>query len=366
MRSVHSIFFCAAFLILTAAQIAGQESEDLRLLDWRPKSQLVVNETMILKAKFPVIDFHNHLGRLEDMKDYLEEMDKAGVVKCVSLDGHGREDFYKEHLKACKDVSKDRFIVFYSPDFSKINEPEFGENEAKRLEQAVKEGVRGLKIFKNLGLTLRDKTGDLVPVDDPRIDPIWEKCGELGIPVMIHVSDPKAFFTPVDKYNERYDELGAHPNWSFYGDEFPSKEEVLAQRNRMIAKHPNTIFIGAHVGTLPEELHQVAMWLDSYPNFHVDICARISDLGRQPYTARKFLIDYQDRVIFGTDTRPDAEAYRIYYRFLETDDEYFDPAGGHHLQGRWMIYGVFLPDDVLDKIYYKNAVKILDMYKGGK
>ena len=183
---------------------------------------------------------------------------------------------------------------------------------------------------------------------------------------MIHVSDPKAFFTPLDRFNERYDELIAHPSWLFYGDKYPSKEEILAQRNRVFAKHPNTIFIGAHLGTLPEELHTVSNWLECYPNFYVDIDARISELGRQPYTARKFLIKYQDRVLFGTDTPPNAEAYRIYYRFLETDDEYFDPTGGHHLQGRWLIYGVHLPDEVLEKIYNKNALKIFDMFKGVK
>ncbi|MCE5251250.1 amidohydrolase [bacterium] len=356
--------YAALFILVTTALYA--QSGDLKLLDWQPKSQLVVKETTILRPKFPVIDIHNHLGRLKNTKQYLEEMDKAGVVKCVSLDGRSEGDFYREHLTVSQSVSKERFIVFFSPDFSKIDEPDFGIKEAAKLEHAVKLGVRGMKIFKTLGLTIKDKSGKLVPVDDPRIDPLWAKCAELGIPVMIHVSDPKAFFTPVDKYNERYDELGDHPDWSFYGDQYPSKEEILAQRNRVFARHPNTIFIGAHVGTLPEELHQVGMWLDSYPNFYVDICARISDLGRQPRTARKFLIQYQDRILFGTDTPCDAEAYRIYYRFLETDDEYFDPAGGHHRQGRWMIYGVYLPDDVLEKIYNKNALKILDMYKGQK
>jgi predicted TIM-barrel fold metal-dependent hydrolase len=181
---------------------------------------------------------------------------------------------------------------------------------------------------------------------------------------MIHVSDPKAFFTPLDRYNERYDELITHPGWLFYGKDYPSKDEILAQRNRVIARHPNTIFIGAHMGNLPEELDRVGEWLDQYPNFYVDIDARISELGRQPYTARKFMLKYQDRVLFGTDTAPNAEAYRIYYRFLETDDEYFDPSGGHHLQGRWMIYGVHLPDEVLEKIYNKNAQRILSMNKG--
>ena len=351
------LVFCIPFMV--SAQIG-----DLRLLDWHPQSQLVVKETEVHKPKFPVIDIHNHLGDLEDTEHYLEEMDKAGVWKCVSLDGYSKDNFFMEHLKVSQSVSKERFIVFFRPDFSNIDDPDFGIKEAEMLEKAVKMGVRGLKISKNLGLVVKDKSGKLVPVDDPRIDPIWAKCGELGIPVMIHVSDPKAFFTPVDKFNERYDELGAHPGWSFYGEEFPSKDEILAQRNRVFARHPNTVFIGAHMGTLPEELHIVANWLDVYPNFYVDIDARISDIGRQPYTARKFMIRYQDRILFGTDTRPNAESYRTYYRFLETDDEYIDPSGGHHLQGRWMIYGIFLPDDVLEKLYNKNALKILGMYKG--
>ncbi len=214
-----------------------------------------------------------------------------------------------------------------------------------------------------LGLTAKDKSGKVIPVDDRRIDPIWAKCGELGIPVLIHVADPKAFFTPLDRFNERYDELGTHPNWSFYGSQFPSIDEIIVQRNNVIARHPKTIFIGAHVGNLAEDLGKVSKWLDQYPNLYVEIAARISELGRQPYTARKFLIKYQDRVLFGSDTPPSVEAYRVYYRFLETDDEYFDPAPSHHMQGRWMIYGVYLPDQVLEKIYNKNALKIFSMNK---
>jgi len=350
-------------ILLLGINLLYAQSEDLRLLDWQPKSQLVVKETAILKPKFPVIDIHNHLGKLENTQKYLEEMDKAGVWMCVSLDATSEKDFYKEHLKVSQSVSRDRFLLFFKPDFSKIDEPDFGQKEAKRLEEAVKMGVRGLKISKTLGLKFRDKNGQYIKVDDPRIDPIWAKCAELGIPVEIHVTDPKAFFTPLDRYNERYDELAGRPDWLFYGGDYPSKAEILAQRNRVIARHPNTIFIGAHVGTLPEELHQVAEWLDVYPNFYVDIDARISELGRQPYTARKFFIKYQDRILFGTDTPCNAESYRVYYRFLETDDEYFDPTPAHKQQGRWMIYGLYLPDEVLEKIYNKNALKILSMYK---
>lgn len=340
--------------------IHAQEG-DLKLADWQPVSQLVTKETKIEKAKYPVIDIHNHLGDLDKTQHYLDEMDKAGVWMCVSLDALSRDDFYKEHIAVSRQVGKDRFLPFFRPDFSKIDEPDFGAREAKKLEEAVKLGCKGLKISKRLGLDFRDKSGKLVTVDDPRIDPIWAKCGELGIPVEIHVSDPKAFFTPVDKYNERYDELGDNPEWAFGGDEFPAKMEILEARNRVIGRHPNTIFIGAHFGNLPEDLAVVGNWLDSYPNFYVDIDARISELGRQPYTARKFFLKYQDRILFGTDTPCDADAYRLYFRFLETDDEYIDPTPAHKLQGRWRIYGLYLPDSVLEKIYNKNALKILTL-----
>jgi predicted TIM-barrel fold metal-dependent hydrolase len=346
------------------ACVPSEPEADLRLADWQPSSQMVVKETKIEKPKFPAIDIHNHLKNLQYTERYLEEMDKAGVWKCVSLDGSPVDDFYVEHLRVSHSVSKERFIVFGRVDFTTIEEPGWGEREAQKLEEAAKMGIRGLKIHKTLGLGFRDKQGNLIRVDDPRIDPIWAKCGELGIPVLMHVTDPKAFYTPLDHYNERYDEIAGTPRYSLYGKDVPSKDETLAQRNRVMAKHPNTIFIGAHVGNLAEDLNRVGEWLDQYPNFYVDISARISELGRQPYTARRFMIKYQDQILFGTDTKPRAEAYRIYYRFLETDDEYFDPTRAHKLQGRWMIYGVFLPDEVLEKIYNKNALKILNMYSG--
>ena len=360
----HQIPFLYTSLLFLFIIPKSSFGQDLKLLDWKPVSQLVVKETKIIKPKFPVIDIHNHLRDLDKTEHYLKEMDESGVWICVGLDGLSKDDFYKKHLEVSHSASKERFQIYFSPDFSKIDEPNFGEKEAKKLEEAVKMGIRGLKIFKSLGLEFKDKNGKLIRVDDPRIDPIWAKCGELGIPVMIHVSDPKAFFEPIDEYNERYDELANHPSWSFYGDQFPSKMELLEQRNRVIARHPNTIFIGAHVGNLPEELGMVSAWLEQYPNFYVDIDARISELGRQPYTARKFMIKYQDRILFGTDTPPNAESYRVYYRFLETDDEYFDPTPAHKQQGRWMIYGLNLPDEVLEKIYNKNALKIMSMYKG--
>jgi predicted TIM-barrel fold metal-dependent hydrolase len=349
------------FLLCVLATTAQQG--DLKLTDWQPVSQLVTKETRIEKAKFPVIDIHNHLGDLENTRYYLEEMDKAGVWMCVSLDALSKDDFYKEHLKVSREVGDDRFLPFFRPDFSRIDEPGFGEMEADKLEEAVKMGCRGVKVSKQLGLGFKDRNGQFVKVDDPRLDPIWAMCGTLGIPVEIHVSDPKAFFTPVDEFNERYDELGNNPEWSFSGPEFPSKMEILEARNRVMERHPKTIFIGAHFGNLPENLAMVGQWLDQYPNFYVDIDARISELGRQPYTARKFFIKYQDRILFGTDTPCNAEAYRLYFRFLETDDEYIDPTPAHKLQGRWRIYGLYLPDEVLEKIYNKNALRILALHK---
>jgi predicted TIM-barrel fold metal-dependent hydrolase len=196
-------------------------------------------------------------------------------------------------------------------------------------------------------------------VDDPKLDPIWAVCAEFRRPVEIHTADPGAFFTPLDRFNERWHELNDHPNWLFADPKFPLREELHAQRNRVIARHPRTTFIAAHFANDAEDLATVGAWLDAYPNLYVDIDARISELGRQPYSARRFILKYQDRIMFGTDTTPNRAAYRMYYRFLETDDEYFDPAGGHHRQGFWMIYGIFLPGEVLEKIYATNARRLL-------
>lgn len=363
-------FFHAVFILVYNLALPGSsksQEADLKLLDWKPKSQLAVKETNIVKPKFAVIDIHNHLGseigNLKDSKKYLEEMDKAGVWKCVSLDGSSENDFYKTHLEVSNSISRERLLVFFRPQWEKIDEPGFGAKEAAKLQAAASLGIKGVKVTKELGLGVKDKSGKLVPVDDPRLDPIWEKAGELGLPVLMHISDPKAFFDPIDRFNERYDELGQHPDWSFHGEQFPSKEQLLRERNHVFSKHPNTIFISTHMANLPEDLSKVAAWLDQYPNMYVDIAARISDIGRQPYTARRFMIQYQDRILFGSDTPCDAKAYSVYYRFLETDDEYFDPAPSHHQQGRWMIYGVYLPDTVLEKIYNKNALKILSMNK---
>jgi hypothetical protein len=231
-----------------------------------------------------------------------------------------------------------------------------------------------LKILKTLGLYLRENitTGTLASVDDPRLDPMWDCCAQLGMPVAIHVADPLAFFTPTDRFNERYEELSNHPDWSFYGRDFPSVQQLLESRNRVMARHPKTQFITLHVGNYAENLADVAENLDRFPNMSVDIAARIGELGRQPRTARKLFDKYQDRILFGTDATPHGDAfpqqlfcdqlYEIYYRFLETDDEYFDYAPAKiPPQGRWRIYGINLPETVLRKVYFENAVRLLGL-----
>jgi predicted TIM-barrel fold metal-dependent hydrolase len=229
-----------------------------------------------------------------------------------------------------------------------------------------------LKILKTLGLYARDTQGKLIKVDDPRFDPMWDACGNLGLPVAIHVSDPVAFFAPINRLNERFEELNNHPDWSFHGKDFPSNEELLAARDRVFAKHPKTTFVVLHVGNFAENLAHVSRMLDRFPNTLVELGARIGELGRQPRTARKFFEKYQDRILFGTDATPNGfefpqqlfgdELYKIYYRFLETEDEYFDYAPAPvPPQGRWRIYGIGLPQEILDKVYRKNAIRLLGL-----
>jgi len=341
----------------------ADDIRELKLRDWQPHSMLKTTQSVVEKPAYPVIDAHNHLGggkdRLtpEQVKHYLAEMDAAGIRTVVNLDGGwGRR--LDETLAALDEAHPGRFLTFALLDFSDIDDENWGRREAKRLEESFRAGAKGLKIHKSLGLSYRYSNGKLMPVDDPKLDPVWRMCARHGRPVVIHVADPAAFFTPLDNFNERWHELGDHPNWLFHGEQFPSRDEILAQRNRAIARHPKTTFICAHFGNNPEDLATVGKWLDTYPNMVVDVDARISELGRQPYTARKFFLKYQDRIMFGTDTSPRRDAYRMYYRFLETDDEYFDYAGGHQRQGFWMIYGIFLPKDVLEKIYQTNAERI--------
>ncbi|MBN2593314.1 MAG: amidohydrolase family protein, partial [Sedimentisphaerales bacterium] len=356
------LFMSAGWISIGFAQPTDDISE-LKLSGWQPRSMLKTKQSEIETPAYPVIDIHNHLGGGKDhltherVKNYLTEMDAAGIRTVVNLDG-GSGQRLKETLTALDEAHPGRFLTFALLDFSSIDEENWGQREAQRLEESFQAGAKGLKIHKSLGLNHRYVNGKLMPVDDPKLDPVWQMCARYERPVVIHVADPAAFFTPLDRFNERWHELGEHPNWLFYGEQFPPRDEILAQRNRAIARHPETTFICAHFGNNPEDLETVGKWLDTYPNMYIDPDARISELGRQPYTARKFFLKYQDRIMFGTDTTPRRDTYRMYYRFLETDDEYFDCAGSHQRQGFWMIYGIFLPKDVLEKVYRTNAERL--------
>jgi len=222
----------------------------------------------------------------------------------------------------------------------------------------VEHGACGFKLWKDLGTSVRDEDGSLLRIDDERLAPIFEKAAELKVPIMFHIADPDAFFLPIDNCNERYEELAAHPEWSFHGSHF-SKQELLAQRDRVFARHPKTTFVGAHIAEHPEDLAYVSRLLDANPNLFVDIAARCAELGRQPYTAREFFLKYSDRILFGTDLIPETNMYRLHFRFLETHDEYFEYPSHASRQGRWNIYGLFLPDDVLRRVYRENALRLL-------
>jgi predicted TIM-barrel fold metal-dependent hydrolase len=358
------MLFIFGLIALAASGVCADDIRELKLRDWEPRSMMVTKTTVVEKPMYPVIDVHNHLGagkeRLtpEVVRRFLEEMNVAGVSTVVNLDG-GWGDRLKETLAALDEAHPGRFLTFAHVNFEGIDDQDWSDREAKLLEAGFNAGAKGLKFYKAFGLHHRYKDGSLVRVDDPKLDPIWELCAKHKRPVVIHIADPAAFFTPLDRFNERWHELNSNPGWLFFGEKFPKRQDLLDQLHRVIAKHPQTTFINTHFGNNAEDLASVADKLDKNPNMYVDIDARISELGRQPYATRRFFTKYQDRILFGTDTPPKRDAYRVYYRFLQTDDEYFDCSSSHHRQGFWNIYGIYLPDEILEKIYNKNAQRVL-------
>jgi predicted TIM-barrel fold metal-dependent hydrolase len=346
-----------------------EQKKTLLLRDFKPKSMLHAPVHNVYRARFPVIDVHNHVNdaRSPDRERIpparvIEMMDNCNLQKIVILTGSWGEALQKVVDEMVKPYPG-RFMVFTQLDWTNLDAPAFARQMVRQIDDAVARGARGLKITKELGLLVRYKSGKLLTVDDPRLDPIWAECGRLGIPVAIHVTDPEAFFHPLDATNERFEELIDNPDWSFYGPQFPSKESIIEARDRMFAKHPNTTFISLHVGNWPEDLEYVSDLLNRHPNVVVEIGARVAELGRQPRRARRFFLEYQDRILFGTDFSVSEEMYRNHFRWLETADEYFDYWSAPE-QGRWKIYGIDLPDEVLEKVYHRNAEKILSQFKG--
>jgi len=367
----------------------GAGKMKLELSEFQPKSMLHVPETKVPRARFPVIDIHTHLSfraksvngvGLGEKVEFLATpgsvlpiMDRKNIQIMVNLTGSSGSGL-NEAIARFQKPHPDRFVTFTEPLWDQSNREDYGKVQADAIQTAKDAGARGLKVLKTLGLYLRDRIteGQLIKIDDRRFDTMWEACGSLKMPVAIHVSDPEAFFLPTDRFNERFEELNNHPDWSFHGKDFPSNAELLESRNRMLARHPKTQFVLLHVGNDAENLAYVSECLDRFPNTSVELGARIGELGRQPRMARKFFDRYQDRILFGTDAVPNGTdtpqqifvdaLYEIYYRFLETEDEYFDYAPAPvPPQGRWRIYGIGLPEPVLRKVYHENAARLLGL-----
>jgi predicted TIM-barrel fold metal-dependent hydrolase len=390
LQNLASIFVAGRFAPSNATlppRAPERAGIQLQLTDFAPRSMLHVPERKVPRARYPVIDVHTHLsGKAKQILGVgvgeamqypaepdvvLPTMDRKNILFMVNLTG-GVGRGLREAIEKFQRPYPNRFVTFTEPWWERTNETGYPQFQADQIVQAHHAGARGLKILKTLGLYLRERIseGPLVKVDDSRFDPMWEVCGSLNMPVAIHVSDPEAFFLSIDRFNERFEELNEHPNWSFYGRDFPSNAEILEARNRVLARHPKTQFITLHVGNNAENLAYVGECMDRFPNMHVEIAARIAELGRQPRTARQFFDKYQDRILFGTDASPDGkdspqqlfndQMYEIYFRFLETEDEYFDYAPSRvPPQGRWRIYGLGLPDTILKKVYYENAARML-------
>ena len=362
----------------------------LKLVDYQPKSMLHVPATVVEKAAFPVIDMHTHLAvrtpssterqlrRVAPPEDILKVMDARNIRTMVNLTG-GQGERLAAAIAGLDSAHPGRFLTFTEPTWAEAQRADYATWQADQLSVAKAAGAQGVKVLKTLGLFLRDKdasgnNGALVRVDDPRFDPMWEAAGALGLPVAIHVGDPEAFFLPTDRFNERYEELANHPDWSFHGRDFPSFTAVLEARDRVFARHPKTTFVALHVGHWAENLPAVGAMLDRFPNVHIEIGARIGELGRQPRQSRRFFDKYQDRIMFGTDAIPNGtetpqqvfglDLYQIYYRFLQTEDEYFDYAPAPvPPQGRWQIYGLGLPEAILKKVYLDNALRALPAHQ---
>ncbi len=349
-----------AGLSVARAQTAAEKSGDLLLREFSPKTRLDVKQTPVLRARFPVIDVHFHLTADADPLETAVTMDKLNLQMVVNLgDGKTFGAALKRWVDKWVRPFPTRFAVMTNIDVSTINDPDFSKKAVAQLREDVRNGAIGLKIFKDLGLVWRDKNNKLIPPDDPRFDPIWEACADLGVPVLIHVNDTMPFFDPVDRFNERYLSLTRDNRSSWYGKVDVSHDQLMPKFENIIAKHPRTTFIGAHVGMHYEHLYSAARWLDMYPNLYFDLAASFKHLGRQPYTARRFLMRYEDRILFGCDIGavPTPEVYQYQFRVLETDDEYFE-----HVEPNaglpWRMYGLYLPDKTLEKIYRLNAMKV--------
>ncbi len=343
----------AAFLV---SAVAGAQTMSIE--DYEPRSTLVVPQHPVVRARYPFIDVHNHQDTDLSEKAVAQmvgEMDAMNMRVMVNLSG-GQGDELVQAVATLKGRYPKRFAVFANLDFAGIGEPGWGERAAAQLARDVANGAQGLKIFKNFGMTVRDRDGRRVAADDPRVDPVFEKCAALGIPVLIHTAEPRSFFEPQDRFNERWLELKQFPQRARPPDKYPPWEQLIGEQHRLFARHPKTKFIDAHLGWLGGDLTRLGRLFDSLPNVYTEIGAVLAELGRQPRFAREWFVRYQDRVMFGKDTWAPSE-YPVYFRVLETSDEYFDYYRKRH--AFWKMYGLDLPDEVLKKLYYANALRVI-------
>lgn len=347
--------------------MAEPEIADIRLRDFTPRSMAQLPVTEVERAAAPAVDVHNHLGRrrsgtwtVPDVEELLAIMDGCNVETIVNLDGEWEGEL-EANLERYDHAHPGRFVTFCRLDWTLPQQSGWPERLVQSLQDSSRRGAAGVKLWKDLGLRIQDESGKLVLVNDERLADMWSAAGQLGLPVLIHTADPAAFFRPLDAMNERLEELVAHPDWHFAGEQFPSLQELLDALEEVVASHPDVTVIGAHVGCYAEDLGWVRRMVSTYPNFNVDIAARVAELGRQPRTTRALIDDHPDRVLFGTDCfPPDVDSYQRYFRFLETADENFpysssNPPG----TGRWNISGLALDQDSLQKVYGGNARRLI-------
>ncbi|MEH6771180.1 amidohydrolase family protein [Maribacter arcticus] len=343
-----------AFIIFNSTPVLAQE---MGFEEYNPTATLVVPGEEITKAKFPFIDVHSHQRDMsvEALNGLVADMDVMNEAIMVNLSG-GSGESIKEKISSINKSYPNRFAVFANVDFEGAKDVEWGEKAAAQLEDDIKNGAKGLKIYKSLGLRNKDSDGKRLAIDDPRLDPIWAKCAEMGVPVLIHAADPKSFWDDMNSDNERWLELKTHPRRKRSATDPAPFEQIIQEQHNVFKKHPNTKFINAHMGWHANNLKKLGELLDEMPNMNVGISAVIAELGRQPQNARAFFIKYQDRVLFGKDSwKP--EEFPTYFRVLESNDEYFPYYKKYH--AFWSMYGLNLPDDVLRKLYYQNALKLI-------
>lgn len=367
IKSTACFTLTRCFILILSFSSFGLHAQEMGFEEYEPVSTLVVPENPVMRAKFPFVDIHSHQWNVtqELIHRLVTEMDELNMATMVNLSGKGfarsraeidAQEYLNSMIRRFNGVAPGRFIVFTNLGFDGFGGEDWVKKAVAELETDVQNGANGLKIYKSLGLSVKDMYGKRVPIDHPDLDPIWAKCGELGIPVLIHAADPAPFWDPMDASNERWLELKINPNRKRSADNPAPFEQIIAEQHHVFRKHPQTTFINAHMGWMANDLAKAGKHLEEYPNVNFGIGAVIAEFGRQPRMAREFFINYQDRILFGKDAYNKEEFY-TYFRVLETADEYFPYYKKYH--AFWRMYGLDLPDEVLKKVYYKNALRII-------